>query len=105
MKLTDAAYIWISRKGVAMRSVQILLVATIALYVSTSVNLIYTQSLYPLLDQVTMKAGQTLFSPDDTSLEDTLLRFINRTLSQVGAMTGTLSVNVGGLKVGTFIPK
>ena len=79
--------------------------ATAALYVSTSVNFIYMQLLYHLFDHATMIAGQTLFSPNDGSLEDDLVRLTNRASSQVGAMTGTLSVNVGRFRERRFIPR
>lgn len=77
--------------------------ATIALYVSTSVNLVYTQSLYPLFDQAIAEAWQTLFTPKDSTFSNVAVRLVDRMSSQAGAMTGTLSVNVGSFEAGTFI--
>ena len=78
--------------------------ATIVLYVSTLVNLVYTQSLYPLLDQAIAEAWQTLFSVNDEGLFTRVQSGLENSMAlQAGAMTGALSVNVGSFGVGKFI--
>ena len=87
----------ISRKGVAVRSVQILLGATVALYTSTCVYFGYTQYLYSIQSKVLSNAISYLspyFDPPCSAYGDSINRWFDILNAQTGALAGTLAVNV-----------
>ena len=84
----------LSRRGVAQRSVQILLAATVALYTSTCVYFGYTQSLYSLLNRTVAEAAFTPCSSNVDAFADALYRLDNMGVTETCAMAGTLATNV-----------
>lgn len=87
--------ICISRKGVALRSVQILLCATVALYTSTCVYFGYTQYMYSTWGRTLVYAGPYLNgNTGDSSLGDAVNQYSYTMTAQTGALAGTLVVNV-----------
>lgn len=89
--------ILISHKGIALRSIQILLSATIVLFVSTSVNFGYTVSAHSTINQAALEAGLALQSPSDTSFLENSNRLSSMIVSQSGAITATLALNVSAI--------
>ena len=89
-------HLLISRKGVAVRSVQILLGATVALYTSTCVYFGYTQSVYSIQNKLLSNA---IFSIDpyfnsSFSYDDAFNQWDDISTAKKGALAGTLAVNV-----------
>ena len=89
-------HLLISRKGVAVRSVQILLGATVALYTSTCVYFGYTQSVYSIQNKLLSNA---IFSIDpyfnsSFSYDDAFDQWDGISTAQTGILAGTLAVNV-----------
>ena len=88
-------HVRLSRKGVAIRSVQILLGATVALYTSTCVYFGYIQSVYSVLNKLLSNAISTItYENSCFSYEDAAYQWGAIFTAQTGALAGTLAVNV-----------
>ena len=89
-------HLLISRKGVAVRSVQILLGATVALYTSTCVYFGYTQSMYSIQNKLLSNAIFSIDPYSDSSFSyiDAFNQWGDISTAQKGALAGTLAVNV-----------
>ena len=89
-------HILISRKGVAVRSVQILLGATVALYTSTCVYFGYTQSMYSIQNKLLSNAISSIdpYSNSSFLYDDAYNQWDDISTAQTGALAGTLAVNV-----------
>lgn len=83
-----------SRRGLGLRSVQVLLAATVLLYASTCVHFGYTQSLYSLLNRTVAEAAFTPCSSNVNAFSDALYRLDNMGVTETCAMAGTLATNV-----------
>ena len=83
-----------SRRGLGLRSVQVLLAATVLLYASTCVHFGYTQSLYSLLNRTVAEAALTPCSSNVNAFSDALYRLDNMGVTETCAMAGTLATNV-----------
>ena len=86
--------ILISRKGIALRSVQLLLSATVVLYASTCVSSGYTVSLHSMISKATFEAGLNLYSHSGATFLEGFKRLPTMIFYQSFTVTTTLSLNV-----------